>query len=74
MATQNGKSCEHITNFFLNLMCMRFLADPNAQSQISLVQILRQNALSLNAMKSVGQLNTKVIGNVAERKNKLLCS
>ena len=54
MATQNGKSSEHMTIFFLNLMCMQFLADPNAQSQINLVQILSQNALSLNAMKSMG--------------------
>ena len=31
MATQKSKSCEHITNFFLNLMRMRFLADPKCK-------------------------------------------
>ena len=30
MATQNAKSSEHITIFFLNLMCMRFLANSKA--------------------------------------------
>ena len=29
MATENGKSCEHVTNFFLNLKYVHFLADPN---------------------------------------------
>ena len=30
MATQNAKSCEHITIFFLNLVGMRFLVNSNA--------------------------------------------
>ena len=29
MATQNGKSCEHITKFFLNLMRMHFFVNSN---------------------------------------------
>ena len=30
MATQNGKSSDHIIKYFLNLMCMHFFAEPNA--------------------------------------------
>ena len=37
MATQNGKSCEHITNAFLNLMDMRFFVDPNA-AEVKLIK------------------------------------
>ena len=37
MATKNGKSCEHITNFFLNLIHMHFLADPNA-AEVKLIK------------------------------------
>ena len=36
MAAQNGKSSEHII-FFVNLMCMRFLANPNA-AEIKLIK------------------------------------
>ena len=44
MAKQNGNSCED-TNFVLNLMHMRLLANPNA-AEVKLIP-------SLNAMKSV---------------------
>ena len=37
MATQNAKSCEHITNFFLNLVRMRFLANSNA-AEVKLIK------------------------------------
>ena len=30
MATQDGKSCEHILIFFLNLVHMHFIVNPNA--------------------------------------------
>ena len=50
MATQNCKSCKHITIFFLNLMHMRFLTNPNASA-------VKQ--LSLNAMKYVGHQTPK---------------
>ena len=53
--------------FFLNLMRIRFLLDPNA-AKVK----LDLNALSLNAMNSVWH-QTEVIGNVAERRNQLLC-
>ena len=52
MATQNGKSCEHITNFFLNLMC--FLTNQNtAEVRLIKVLIVSPNVLSYSAMKSV---------------------
>ena len=35
MAAQNGKSSKHF--FFVNLMCMRFLANPNA-AEIKLIK------------------------------------
>ena len=58
--------------FFLNLMRMRFLANPNA-AKVKLIKslILSHNALSL---KICGASNNEVIGYVAERKNQLLCS
>ena len=37
MATQNAKSCEHITNFFLNLVRMHFLANSNA-AEVKLIK------------------------------------
>ena len=51
MAQQNGKSCEHITIFFLNLLHMDLLADQNA-AEVKLIP-------SLNAMKSVGYQTPK---------------
>ena len=38
MATQYGKSYEHITIFFLNLVRMRFLAEPNA-AEVKLIKL-----------------------------------
>ena len=66
MATENGMSCEHITNFFLNLMCMRFLADTNAAE----VKLIRSSFYIIIC----GAPDTEVIGNVAEKRNQLLCS
>ena len=52
MTTQNGKSWEHITIFFLNLMC--FLTNPNTvEVRLIKVLIVSHNVLSYNAMKSV---------------------
>ena len=51
MVTQDGKSYEHITDFFLNLICMRLLANPKA-AEVRLIS-------SLNAMESVGHQTTK---------------
>ena len=56
MATQNGKLCYHVNNFFLNLMSMCFLADPNAaevifiKSLINMTSVLPHNVVSLNEM------------------------
>ena len=47
MATQKGKSCEHITIFFLSLMHVCFLADTNA-AEVKLFSLI---ALSLKAIK-----------------------
>ena len=37
MATENRKSCEYLTNLFLNLMRMRFLADPKT-AEVKLIK------------------------------------
>ena len=60
MVTQNGKSFEHITNFFLHLMRICFANDPKAD-EVTLIKsyILSHNVLSLNAKKSVGHQTTK---------------
>ena len=50
MATQNGQSCEHITHFFLNLIGMRFLADPNV-AEVKLMLLRGETVFFVRSLK-----------------------
>ena len=60
MATQNGKSCEYITNA--------------AKVKFNSVLTFSDNALSLQCNEICGASNTRVIGSFAEKRNQLHCS